>query len=149
MANDNKPVKAFHKKTTIIIVVVLALMDTVLGVVVLISSFIFYKFGYHSLSMILCIVNVVSPDDVPLIDEAFQIAVVAVPLYKSYNNGDGFVDTIKNVLNSHKQYNEQKNKAINMSEKIKNHIPNGNSSAQNITENYSEPTEYVEMHHNE
>lgn len=127
MPDNNKPVKAFPTKVTVIIVVVLALMDTALGVLVLIASFVFYKCGYHSLGMILCIVNVLSPDDVPLVDEAIQIAIVAVPLYKSYNNGDGFMDTIKNILNSHKQYSQQKEKAMNMSQKVSNFIaPNNN-----------------------
>lgn len=145
MPDNNNPVKAFSKKTTIIIVLVLTLLDTVFGVLLLIASFVFVKCGYKGLGMILCIVNVVSPDDVPLIDEVIQIVVVAVTLYNSYNNGDGFVQTIKNVLNSHKEYSQQKNKAMNISQKVTNVI-NGNQNTSNYT---SEPAQYVEMHHKE
>lgn len=67
---------------TIIIVLLLAVLDTFTGIALLIGSYIFAKKGQKGLAMALCVVNFIAPDTLPLVDEIFQLITVAIPVYK-------------------------------------------------------------------
>ena len=66
----------------IIIILLLTILDTFTGVALLIGSYIYAKKVRKGLAMALCAVNFVIPDILPLVDEIFQLVVVAVPVYK-------------------------------------------------------------------
>ena len=88
MNDQNKPtipeVEPYSFAKAALILIAFALFDTVGCVILLVGSLIFMKMGHKGLAMAMCIVNLMAPDALPFVDEIFQIVVIAVPLYNSF-----------------------------------------------------------------
>lgn len=108
----------------VLILVGFALLDTFTGVAILIGLVIFSIKGCQGLAISLCVINCVSPDSVPLIDEAFSIVVVAVPFYKQYQQSGSFIEAIKVAFKSCIAYKNKSaeygecNNAIELAQKV-------------------------------
>ena len=92
----------YSKGKSAVIIIVLILLDYFLCVPLLIASYIFMKKGHAALAIALCIANA-CVDCLPFVDEVLQIILVAVPIYKAFQNEEGFVPTMRDIFDSGKE----------------------------------------------
>lgn len=140
--SKNNQVEPYSIGKCIVIITILALLDTFGCIVLLVGSYIFMKKGHQGLSIALAVTNIVIPDALPCVDEIFQIIVIVVPIYKGYKNGDSVGKIAKDVINSEREYNSQKKKAVNVSQKVSNVIGGQDNNYNSYDEGYDE--EYIE-----
>lgn len=106
---NNNEVEPYSIGKAIIIIVALALFDTVGCIVLLVGSIIFVKMGHKGLGIALCVTNILIPDALPVVDELFQIVVIAIPLYQSYKKGESLKQAATKAIDSHNEYNGKNN----------------------------------------
>lgn len=111
---NHQQVKPYPFFTAAAIVVALALFDTVGCVVLLIGAYIFMKKGHTGLAVALSVVNIISPDAIPLVDECFQVIVVLLPIYKSYQESQNALTAIQDGVSSYAEYENRKQENPNI-----------------------------------
>lgn len=111
-------VTPFPVPVAIGIAVVLTLIDTVGCVVLLIAGYVFVKKGHQGMAMLLAITNLVIPDALPVVDEAIQIVIVVVPVYRGYKKVQAgqanIADVALDVINSTQTYYNNAESYMNM-----------------------------------
>lgn len=138
--SKNNAVEPYSIGKCLVIITVLALFDTVGCIVLLVGSYVFMKKGHQGLAIALAVTNIIIPDALPCVDEIFQIIVVVVPIYRGYKNGDSVGQIAKDVVKSQREYSSQRNKAVNVSQKVSNVI----GGQDNNYSSYDE--EYIDMY---
>ncbi len=142
--SKNNAVEPYSIGKCLIIITVLALFDTVGCIVLLVGSYVFIKKGHQGLAIALAVTNIIIPDALPCVDEIFQIIVVVVPIYRGYKNDDSVGQIAKDVVKSQREYSSQRNKAVNVSQKVSNVIGGQDNNYGSYDEDYDE--EYIDMY---
>lgn len=142
--SKNNAVEPYSIGKCLVIITVLALFDTVGCIVLLVGSYVFMKKGHQGLAIALAVTNIIIPDALPCVDEIFQIIVVVVPIYRGYKNGDSVGQIAKDVVKSQREYSSQRNKAVNVSQKVSNVIGGQDNNYGSYDEDYDE--EYIDMY---
>lgn len=142
--SKNNAVEPYSIGKCLVIITVLALFDTVGCIVLLAGSYVFMKKGHQGLAIALAVTNIIIPDALPCVDEIFQIIVVVVPIYRGYKNGDSVGQIAKDVVKSQREYSSQRNKAVNVSQKVSNVIGGQDNNYGSYDEDYDE--EYIDMY---
>lgn len=142
--SKNNAVEPYSIGKCLVIITVLALFDTVGCIVLLVGSYVFMKKGHQGLAIALAVTNIIIPDALPCVDEIFQIIVVVVPIYRGYKNDDSVGQIAKDVVKSQREYSSQRNKAVNVSQKVSNVIGGQDNNYGSYDEDYDE--EYIDMY---
>ncbi len=124
MANNsnNKQVEPYSIGAAIGIIVLLCALDTVGCIVSIIGAYIFMKKGHQGLALALALINFVSPDALPVVDEIFGVVTIVIPYFKNRSEGKSVTESVKASVDSSKQYKNSKVQAIQKSEQVVNKI---------------------------
>ncbi len=79
--NPNNKVEPYSFGTTVGIIIVLSLLDTVGCIVSIVGAYIFKKKGHQGLAVALAVINIISPDALPVVDEIFGIIAIIIPYF--------------------------------------------------------------------
>ena len=112
MANNsnNKQVEPYSIGAAIGIIVLLCALDTVGCIVSIIGAYIFMKKGHQGLALALALINFVSPDALPVVDEIFGVVTIVIPYFKNRSEGKSVTESVKASVDSSKQYKQVVNK---------------------------------------
>lgn len=118
---NNKP-EPYSFSKAILIIIALALFDTVSYIVLVVGAYIFTKKGHTGIGMALAITNIIAPDAMPVVDEIFGSAVVVIPYIKSHEQGKSVGKSIQAGVDSVRQYKQTSNDYIQKSEQVASKI---------------------------
>lgn len=140
--NQVNQVEPYTIGKALIIVVLLAALDTFGCVVLLIGGYIFSKKGHTGLAIALAVANFIVPDMLPVVDEIFTVIAVVVPIYQSYKSGEDLKTSVTKGVESYQQYNSDKKK-YNLNP-AKNTLTDCNYDNDNYDDNYDCDNDYYD-----